>query len=107
MSQLEQDFIFQLRASQVPGFVTEYHFARAIGRRWRFDIAFPFYQLAVELEGGVWVRGGGRHNRGAGFINDCMKYNQAVLMGWRVLRFTRETVDSGEALQMVEDALGV
>jgi hypothetical protein len=105
MSELERDFIFQLQAAQLPQFVTEYKFAAALGRQWRFDIAWPFYELAVELEGGVWS--GGRHVRGAGFINDCDKYNAAALLGWRVLRFTRKHVDDGSALKIVEDALGV
>ena len=104
-SDLERDFIFQLQAARVPQFVTEYRFAAALGRQWRFDIAFPFYELAVELEGGVWSQG--RHVRGSGFIADCDKYNTAALMGWRVLRFTRQHVDDGSALRMVEEALGI
>ena len=56
------------------------------GRRWRFDYAWPEQRVAVELEGGIW--GNGRHTRGSGFLEDCNKYNTAVLNGWRVLRFT-------------------
>lgn len=104
-SQLERDFILQLKAARVPQFVTEYKFAKALGRQWRFDIAWPIYELAVELEGGVWSQG--RHVRGSGFIADCDKYNAAAMMGWRVLRFTRQHVDDGTALKIVEDALGV
>lgn len=40
----------------------------------------------MEIEGGEWMRG--RHNRGGGFIEDCRKYNAAVVRGWRVLRYT-------------------
>ena len=104
MSQLEDDFAFQIAAAQLPQPVREYQFARTIGRKWRFDFAWPFYELAIELEGGVWTRG--RHTRGSGFIKDCDKYNTAALMGWKVLRFTREHVDSGEALRVTEEALG-
>lgn len=54
-------------------------------RRWRFDFADLENKIAIECEGGIWTSG--RHTRGAGFSNDTEKYNQAVLLGWRVLRY--------------------
>lgn len=56
------------------------------GRRWRFDFAWPSKLLAVEVDGGVFS--GGRHTRGAGFIEDQRKLNAAAVLGWRVLRVT-------------------
>lgn len=50
-------------------------------RRWRFDFAFPEARVAVEIEGR------GRHQTFAGFRADTEKYNTALLLGWRVLRF--------------------
>jgi very-short-patch-repair endonuclease len=70
--------------------VREYVFAPP--RRWRFDFCFPPVKIAVECEGGVWS--GGRHTRGKGFEGDCEKYDQAVLQGWRVLRFTPSQIDN-------------
>ena len=55
-------------------------------RRWRFDHAYVSLKVAVEYEGGIWT--GGRHNRGIGYKKDCEKYNAAVKLGWRVLRYT-------------------
>jgi hypothetical protein len=55
--------------------------------------------LAVEIEGGVWVRG--RHSRGAGLTADCVKYNEAAILGWTVIRCTSAQVDSGEALDWI------
>lgn len=55
-------------------------------RRWAFDFAWPRANLAVEIEGGAF--NGGRHTRGVGFTEDCVKYNAAAVKGWRVLRFT-------------------
>ena len=81
-------------------YVRDYQFCQ---RKWRADFAFPEVRLLVEVEGGVWTRG--RHVRGQGFINDCMKYNTATLLGWRVLRFTTGMVDDGTALRMIERAL--
>ena len=59
--------------------------------------------LAVEIDGGTWVSG--RHTRGAGFERDCEKLNTAVLLGWRVLRFTTGMVLDGRALETILAAL--
>jgi very-short-patch-repair endonuclease len=68
-------------------------------RRWRFDFAYPEIRLAVEIEGGTWNKG--RHVRGQGYANDCVKYNTAAILGWTVLRFTSELVRRGA----IEEAL--
>lgn len=64
--------------------VREYQFDPT--RKWRLDFCWPLVKVAVECEGGSWT--GGRHTRGVGFQADCEKYNRAVELGWRVLRFT-------------------
>jgi very-short-patch-repair endonuclease len=76
-----------------------------VSRKWRFDFAFPDKKIAVEIEGGTWKQG--RHTRGAGFEKDCEKYNQAVLDGWRVLRFTSGMVYSGKAIETILKILEV
>jgi very-short-patch-repair endonuclease len=72
-------------------------------RRWRFDFAWPDRMLAMEIEGGQWVRG--RHNRGAGMERDVIKYNAAQMLGWTVLRVTTSMVEDGRALELIETAL--
>lgn len=72
-------------------------------RDWRIDFAWPDRRLAVELQGGVWS--GGRHTRGAGYIADDEKSNRLTEDGWRVLRFTREEVDSNQAVDQVKRIL--
>lgn len=54
-------------------------------RKWRFDFAFPEEKIAIEVEGGLFSQG--RHTRGRGYIGDMQKYNAAVCLGWRVLRY--------------------
>ena len=46
----------------------------------------PKHKIAVEIEGGAYAGGG--HVRGAKYRKDCEKYNTAVLMGWRILRYS-------------------
>jgi hypothetical protein len=55
-------------------------------RKWRADIAIPSLNVLVEFEGIIATKS--RHTSVTGFTNDCEKYNQAQLIGWKVLRYT-------------------
>lgn len=101
MSELEQSLLFYLRANKLPVPEREYRFHPE--RQFRFDFAYPEAKVGVEVEGGVWVQG--RHNRGAGFINDLTKYNEAALLGWLVLRVASEHIMNGKATEWIRDAL--
>ena len=63
-------------------------------RKWRFDFVigdFPsMLKIAVEVEGGVYANG--RHTRGSGYSADLIKYNTAMMGGWRVLRYTTSQI---------------
>jgi very-short-patch-repair endonuclease len=50
-------------------------------RQWRFDFAFPSQKIAVEIDGR------GRHQNVVGVRNDCDKNNEALRLGWRIVRF--------------------
>lgn len=102
-SKLEESFGRQVKLLALPEPTREYRFHPV--RRWRIDFAWPEQKLAVELEGGIFS--GGRHTRGAGFLADCEKTNTLTLLGWRVLRFATQTVNSGEAINMTMEALGI
>jgi very-short-patch-repair endonuclease len=75
-------------------------------RRWRFDFAFPDKMLAVEVEGGQW---GGRHTSGKGFEQDAIKYAEAMLLGWRVLRIPGSMISKSligvEYIKKIYDSL--
>lgn len=74
-------------------------------RKWAFDLCYPDRLLAIECEGGI--HSGGRHVRGKGYEADCVKYNEAQLLGWRVLRFTMELINNGTAIDQVRRAYEV
>lgn len=98
----------QLQLAGVPRPQPELRFHEV--RKWRFDLAWPEHRVAVEVDGGVYAIGedgqqGGRHQRPAGFENDCEKLSTAAAMGWRVLKVSPSMVRSGLALQLVEQAL--
>jgi very-short-patch-repair endonuclease len=87
------------------GYINEFRFAAP--RRWRFDFLLagddPKSVFAVEVEGGAW---NGGHRRGREMDKDCEKANAAVLLGFKVLRFTPSMIECGEAIATIETALG-
>jgi hypothetical protein len=99
------EFYDTLRQAGIPRPQHEYRFAPP--RRWMFDYAWadPEHMVALEVEGGVWIKGGGRHNRGAGYLRDVEKYNRATVLGWRVVRCTPDTLCSVETLDMLKALL--
>lgn len=88
-----------------PALESEYKFHPS--RRFRFDYCHPETKTAIEVEGGIWD---GRHTRPAGYTNDCVKYNLAAGLGFRVFRFTRPMLENDPAghllpvIRLIKDA---
>jgi very-short-patch-repair endonuclease len=101
-SELEETLLLLIRSEGLPIPEREVRFHGT--RRWRFDFAYPNLKIGIECEGGTWAKS--RHTSGAGYRKDCEKYNYASLMGWLVLRFTKGMIESGEAIEMIKNALG-
>jgi hypothetical protein len=117
---LHDRFSFACRTRLLPAFKTELMFAKeAMGRRWKFDFAWPEYMLAVEIEGLVMrqlyelPRPGaqrvlvvyGRHATALGIKEDMVKYNAAIELGWFVLRFEQDAIKSSVAIDTTVRAL--
>lgn len=81
LSEAERYFEMAWRQSPVPGadLVREHRFHPT--RKWRFDFAFPSVKLAIEIDGR------GKHQTISGVRADCEKANEAIRLGWRVMRF--------------------
>ena len=100
-SPLENLFAMQLDSAGLTGYVREY---QAIpGRRFRFDFAWLEQRLLVEVNGGTYTQGA--HSTGQGIARDYEKANLAQLAGWRVLTFDCKAVKSGEAVEVIRQAL--
>ena len=92
-SKLEAEFEAQLeKGGWTPGMVIEHQFHPT--RRWRFDVCWPAYRVAVEVMGGLWVRGA--HARPQGLQNDMIKAREAALLGWTVIAGTGQCIKNGE-----------
>jgi len=60
-------------------------------RKWRFDFAWPEKNgsnvtlVAIEVQGGNFMRGGGAHARGGHLRKEYEKWRAAAELGWRIL----------------------
>lgn len=90
------------RSYGLPEPVAEYRFCE---RRWKFDWAWVDRKLALEVEGGIWIAGGGRHNRPAGMLKDFAKYNRAAVLGWRILKCTPRTLCTTETIEAIRQSM--
>ena len=99
-------FLTMCKQFDVPAPTCEFEFDPK--RKWRFDYSWkvPYSSIwvALEVEGGAWTRG--RHTRGKGFESDISKYNSALLLGWRVLRCTPDTLRTMATIEMIRTLLG-
>ena len=100
-SDLEASLLQQICWAGLPAPETEYYAIPE--RKFRWDGAYPEIGLLYEVQGGIWQKGG--HSTGTGITRDCEKNNLAVQNGWRVLYFTGDMVNSGEALRVIEKEL--
>lgn len=73
-------------------------------RKWKFDFAWTSIKLALEVEGGTKYNKS-RHTKHDGFEGDCIKYAEASLLGWTVIRFTTQQIMSGIAISYVQKFL--
>ena len=92
--------IFQKLVEQQLGLKVEKEYRFHPVRRWRFDYFLPEIKTAIEVEGGIWTRG--RHVRGTGFLQDMGKYNEASIMGFRLLRVTPNELLSNKTLELIK-----
>jgi very-short-patch-repair endonuclease len=79
-------------------------------RLWKADFAWPAQKLIVEIEGGIWRRGGGAHSHPLGIERDIEKYNAATMLGYRILRVTDKMLAQkrlGELSDLLKEALSL
>lgn len=96
------DLWWYIQQAAIPQPKREYKFA--LPRQFRFDFAWPDGMIALEVDGGRWMLGGGRHASD----EDYEKLNTAAKLGWRVLRVSSDMVrkDPLGVVDMLRGALG-
>jgi very-short-patch-repair endonuclease len=103
----ERAFLTRLRqlAPDLPAPAQEVRFHPR--RKWRFDFCWRLPSggggVAVEVDGGQWAAGGGRHNRDS----DRWKVSEAAALGWVLLRFSGQMIaaDPARCIELLRAAL--
>lgn len=97
---LEDGFDVELKDAGVTGYTRNAFFIP--GRRYRADFWFPKLKLAIEVDGGLWMKGRGGHTSGVGAHRDRERDVTAYLAdGILTFRVGTDHVKSGDALKWV------
>lgn len=97
----EDTLAFQVRAFRLPEPRRQYVYAEDLGRKFRADFAWPAHRLLVEVQGGIWRKGGGAHSRPKGIEMDITRAQHAAALGWLWCPVTTDQVTNGQAVQWI------
>lgn len=105
-SDLEHSLYFELRRNGLKGWVAEHRFKGMNGkRRYRFDVAWPEKKIAIDVQGGLYLKGRRAHGSPEQMKRDSMKQAEANLCGWIFIAVTPEMMKDGSAVELVKKAL--
>ena len=104
---LVRGLLFELKAAKIPAPEHEHEFAESIGRKWRFDLCWAEEEVAAEVEGGTGENRASpsRHLSPEGFREDAIKYFEAAMLGWIVIRLAPGMIRDRTAVELIGRAL--
>ncbi len=74
------------------------------GCSWKLDFSWPEWKIAVEIQGGSFVRGG--HNTAMGQASDYERHNYLTGRDWKVIYFSTPMLkDMQEAVTIAAEVL--
>jgi very-short-patch-repair endonuclease len=101
----EDELLWQIRIHRLPEPEREFYFAEP--RKFRSDFAWPAYRVLLEIQGGIWQRGGGGHSHPMHIVKDIERQQHAALHGWFVVPVTTDQcrIKDGGAVAVLESVL--
>ena len=97
-SQLEDELERRILGSGLPPPQRQFLFSKDVGRKHRFDFAWPEFKIAAEVDGGTHMAKKGVAVGHHASTRDYRKRNLAAKLGWRVLAYRPEMIRSGDAV---------
>ncbi|QEL01580.1 hypothetical protein FKG96_12435 [Olivibacter sp. LS-1] len=74
----------------------EFYFS--VERQYRIDYAIPTHKIAIEVDGGIWMKGNSGHSSGTGIKRDMEKSNLLQAMGWWLIRIEPSSLISTDSI---------
>lgn len=74
-------------------------------RLFRIDYAIPEHNIAIEQEGGIWMKGKSGHSSGTGIARDMEKNNLLVEKEWRLIRRQPSKMLTIETINLIKNML--
>jgi very-short-patch-repair endonuclease len=102
MSHLEQQFA-DLWLSTYPDIDLHSEYRFSPPRRYRWDFCHLESRVAIEIQGGVWMRRSG-HSGGTGLVKDYQKLCLAASQGWKVFLLA-DSMITDEYLKLIAEAI--
>jgi hypothetical protein len=104
----DREFLFQCKALNLPPVFAQWRFQNSrhpssATHKWRCDFVFKDQKLMVEIDGGIWVKGA--HGHPVDILRNMKKQNDAMLLGFQVIRFTPAEVKNGDAVSFTQAVL--
>lgn len=87
----------------LPAPIPEFRFHKE--RLFRLDFAWQTQMVGLEVQGGIFARLPGGHNRGAAIRKEHEKRNLLACMGWRILYCETETLCTTDVAETIRTAL--
>lgn len=76
-------------------------------RQFRLDYAIPEFKIAIEQEGGIYMKGNSGHSSGTGIARDMEKNNLLVSKGWRLIRRQPSEMMTMVTIDLIKKALQI
>lgn len=84
---------------------SQFAFASELKRKLTVDFAWPNYRFLVEVQGGIWLPGGGAHSRPMNIERDIEKAQLAAVLGFILIPVSGKDIRSRRAIQLVQIGL--
>ncbi len=95
----EEKFLMLWKHLGGPALIRQFKFHTE--RKWLADFFHLASRTLIEIDGGIWIKGG--HSTGRGIMRDMEKSNEAQFSGYRFIRVSPENITIPFLVRLIRD----